>query len=57
MLEDVLESSFLYHCYFGFTYPYAITKFKHVTSMYYQSWYLVLEFTFNVTYFHKVIDM
>ena len=32
-------------------------EFKHVTSTYYHSWYLVFEFTFNDTYFHRVIDI
>ena len=31
------------------------TKFKHATSTYYHSWYLVFEFTFNVTYFYRVL--
>ena len=26
------------------------TKFKHVTSTYYHTWYLVFRFTYNVTY-------
>jgi hypothetical protein len=29
----------------------------HITSTYYHSWYLVFEFTFNVTYFHRVSDV
>ena len=33
------------------------TKSMHVTSMYYHSWYLMLEFTFNVTCFHRVNDI
>ena len=33
------------------------TKFAHVTSTYYHSWYLVFEFTFNVNYFHTVSDI
>ena len=33
------------------------TRFKHVTSTYYHNWYLVFEFTFNATYFYRVIDM
>jgi hypothetical protein len=49
-LEDTLEFSF-YHCYFCSFF----TKFKHVTSTYYHSWYLVFDFTFDVTYFHRVI--
>ena len=32
-------------------------KFENVTSTYYHTWYLVFEFTFNVTYFHRVIDI
>ena len=32
------------------------TKFEHVTSTYYHSWYLVFGFTFNVNYLHRVID-
>ena len=33
------------------------TKFKHVTSTYYHSWYLMYEFTINVACFHRVIDI
>ena len=33
------------------------SKIKHVTSTYYHSWYLVLEFTFNVTHFDRAIDL
>ena len=33
------------------------TKFKHVTSTYYHSWYLVFELTFNVTFFHRVSEI
>jgi hypothetical protein len=33
------------------------TKFKHVTSTYYHSWYVVFEFTFIVIYFHRAIDI
>ena len=61
MLEDVMEFSF-YHCYIPFSIslltlnPYL--SFKHVTSTYnYHNWYLVFEFTFDVTYFHRVIDI
>ena len=32
-------------------------KFKHVTSIYYHSWYLVFEFTFDVTYFHSYLHL
>ena len=32
-------------------------KYKHVTSTYYHSWYLVFEFTFNVIDFHRIIDI
>jgi hypothetical protein len=31
-------------------------KFKHVTSTCYHRLYLVFEFSFNVTYFHRVVD-
>ena len=54
MLEDVLEFS-LYHCYFF--HIFTNTNFKHVTSTYYDSWYLVFEFIFNVTYFHRVVGI
>ena len=55
MLKDMLEFSF-YHCYLS---PHILTniKFKHVTSTYYYIVYLVFEFTFNVTYIHRVIDI
>jgi hypothetical protein len=33
------------------------TKFVHVIFTYYHSWYLVFEFTFDVTYFHRVNDI
>jgi len=33
------------------------TKFKHVNSTYYHSWSLMFEFTFDVTYFHRVINI
>ena len=33
------------------------TKFKHVTSTFYHSSYLVFEYTYNVTYFHVVIGI
>ena len=33
------------------------SKFKDVSSTYYHSWYLMFEFTFDVTYFHRVIDI
>ena len=33
------------------------TKFVHVTSIYYHSSYLVFEFTFDVTFFHRVSDI
>ena len=33
------------------------TKFVHVTSTYDHSWYLVFEFTINVTYSHRVSDI
>ena len=55
MLKDVLEFSFLSLLFF-FYIPINI-EFQHVTSTYYHSWYLVFEFTFNVTYFHRVIDI
>ena len=55
MLEDVLEFS-LYHCY-SFFHVLTDTKIKHVSSTYYHSWYLVFESTFDVTYFHMVIDI
>ena len=32
-------------------------ELKHVTSTYYNSWYLVFELTFNDTYFHRVMDI
>ena len=49
--KNMLEFSF-YHCYF-------LTNIesKHVTSTYHPSWYLVFEFTYNVTYFHRVINI
>jgi len=39
-------------------FPHILTnpKIMHVTSRYYHSWYLVFEFTFNVTYFHRLSD-
>ena len=33
------------------------TKFKYVTSTYYDSWYIVYELTSNVTYCHRIIDI
>ena len=45
----------LYYIYIFHTFT--NTKFKHVTSTYYYSCYLVFEFTFNVTYFHRVVDI
>ena len=55
MLEDMMEFSF-YRCYL---YSHILTnnEFKHVTSTYYHSWYLVFEFTFDDAYFHRVIDI
>jgi len=56
-LKDMLEFlSFIIVIFISF---YILTKIKseHVTSTYYQSWYLVFEFIFNVTYFHRVIDI
>jgi hypothetical protein len=55
MLEDMLEF-FFYH-WFLFFITLTNTNFKHVTSTYYHSWYLVFEFTFNINYFHRVIDI
>ena len=55
MLEDMMEFSF-YHCYLFF-YILINTKFKHVTSTYYHSWYLEFEFMFYVPYFHRVMDI
>ena len=49
----MLEFSF-YHCQVLFFHILTNTKFKHVTSTYYHSCYLVLEFKFNATYFHRV---
>jgi hypothetical protein len=43
-----------YHCFFHIL---TNTKFKHVTSPYYHSLYLVFEFTFDVTYFHRIIGI
>jgi len=40
-----------------FSISFTNTKLKHVTSTYHHSWYLVSEFTCNVTYFHRVIDI
>ena len=54
-LEDVLNFSF-YNCY-SFFHVLNNTQFKHITSTYYHSSYLVFEFTFNVTYIHWVIDI
>ena len=56
MLEDMLEFSF-YHCYFYFFQILTNIKFKHVTTTYCHSSYLVFEFTFNVTCFHKIIGI
>ena len=57
ILEDLPKASF-YHCYFIlFFHILTDTKFKYVTSTYYHSWYLVIEFTFNITYFQRVIDI
>ena len=33
------------------------TEFKHVTSTYFRSLFLVFVFTFNVVYSHRVIDI
>ena len=55
MLEDMLEFSF-YNRYFMF-HIFTNTKFKYVTSKYYWSLYLVFEFTFSVTNFHRGIDI
>jgi hypothetical protein len=41
----MLEFSF----YFYFVNILTNTKFKHVISTHYQNWYLVCEFTFDVT--------
>ena len=44
------------HCYIFF-HILANTKSKHVTFTYDHSRYLVFEFTFDVTYFRRVIDI
>jgi hypothetical protein len=55
MLKDMLK--FYFYHYYLFLHILANTKFNYVTSTYYHSWYLMFEFTFNVTYFHRVIDI
>ena len=47
---------FFYHCYVFF-HILTNTKFKRVTFTYYHTWYIVFEFTYNATYFHRVIDV
>jgi len=52
----MLEFSFS-HSYF-FSHILTNIKLIHITSTHYHySIYLVFEFTFNVTYFHVVIDV
>jgi hypothetical protein len=56
IVEDMLEFSF-YHYVCACVRVFHIltnTKFKHVPSTYYPSWYSMVEFKFNVTYFHRV---
>ena len=54
VLKDMLQFS-CYHLYYYFP-LFTNTKFKHVPFTYYHSWLIVFEFTFNVTYFHRIID-
>jgi len=53
MLEDMLKFSFYpCSCFFCFSFHILTNcKFKHVTSTYYYNWYLVFQFTFNITTF------
>ena len=63
IFADLLEFTFYHRDFFYFFLNVFLhiltnTQFKHVTSTHYHiSWYLVFEFTFNVTYFHRVIDI
>ena len=57
MLQDMLKFSF-YDCCFSPPKNILInTTFKDVTFTYNHGWYLVFEFTLNVTYFRRVIDI
>ena len=49
-------TSFLLLSLLGFFHILTNTEFVHVTFTYYHSWYLVFEFTFSVTYFHRISD-
>ena len=55
MLEDVLEFSFLSLLFF-FSHILTNIEFKHVTSTYYHSWYLIY-IDFDITYIRRVIDI
>ena len=57
MLEDVLDDSLPFINVVLVFHILTNTKFKHVTSTYYHSCYLVFEFTFDVNYSHRVIDV